>query len=276
MPEAEAPVTPLQEEPQTDPAVKADEPQPAPEAAPEKPPEKVEAGAEKKVEPPAWASITEVEGLREHVQPLLEESERRGYEKRSGEFDQYAQPYLQQHSQQGNNINAGVGRMLKGLEGLSKAAKSGETVDGDALSEWFDAHEDTLKAVTGQMQLPWEFNGAKRLLVSLADAVGDQSLATPFMGRLDMMASSVPDPNLFTDFVKKVSSKAVADATKPLEEKVTSLTAANEELKRRVTKGPDITPKGGGSTEDDQKLLLDPNTPIEKIKEIRARQKLAG
>lgn len=278
MPEnpTEAPVKPLEEGAQTDPAVVEPTGAPAPEVAPEKPPEEAEAGV--KVEPSAWKDVTEVEGLREHVQPLLEESEQKGYDRRSGEYDQYAQPYLQQHSQRLNDINAGVGRMLKDLGVITKVAKNGE-VDVDALTEWSDSHEETLRALVGEYRTPWEYHGGKRVMVSIAEAAGDKNLADDFVrqnGRVDMLASQVPDPNLFSDFVKKVTTKAVADVKTPLETEITSLKAANEELKRRVTKGPDITPKGGGGTEDDNALLLDPNTPTEKLKEIRARQQLAG
>ncbi len=276
----EAPVvTPLEEGTQTDPAaVQPTEATPAPETAPEKPPEEAKPGAPEKVEPPAWAGVTEFEGLREHVQPLLEESEQKGYQRRSGEYDQFAQPYLQQHSQRLNDINAGVGRMLKDLGVITKVAKNGE-VDVDALTEWSDNHEETLRALVGEYRTPWEYHGGKRVMVSIAEAAGAKGLADDFVrqnGRVDMLASQVPDPNLFADFVKKVTTKAVADAKTPLDAEIISLKAANEELKRRTTPGPDITQKGGGATEDDNALLLDPNTPIEKVREIRARQNLAG
>ena len=65
---------------------------------------------------------------------------------------------------------------------------------------------------------------------------------------------------------------------KPLQEKVTSLETQLEEAKRRIREGggaPDLTPKGGGGGSD-EKLLLDPNTPIATITEIRTRQKAAG
>ena len=124
-----APVQPLEAEPQTDPALTGPvEAQPSPEAAPAEPKE-AEAGAE---EPKPWVDVKEVEGLREHVTPLLEDAEKTGYDKRTGEFDQYAQPYLQQHSQRLNDINSGIGRMAKGLESLVKVSKSdGGTVDGE-------------------------------------------------------------------------------------------------------------------------------------------------
>lgn len=61
---------------------------------------------------------------------------------------------------------------------------------------------------------------------------------------------------------------------KPLQEKVTSLEAQLEALKRRMgeNQGPDLAPKGGGGG-GDKELLANPNTPIETIMEIRARQK---
>ena len=49
-----------------------------------------------------------------------------------------------------------------------------------------------------------------------------------------------------------------------------------EDLKAKARPdGPDTTPKSAVSG-DDNKRLLDPATPIEEIREIRARQKAAG
>lgn len=274
MQELTAPVKPLGDELQTGSAVEAtpEEAQPAPAIAPEEVTAEAETGAEE--EAPAWTSVKDREGLREHVQPFLEEAERKGYEHRSEEFDKYAQPYLQQQSQRINDLNAGLGRLLKGLDGLNKAVKEG-VLDTDTFTEWTEAHDHTFKAMAGLMQKPWEFNGAKRLMVTLADAAGDQTLAQPFMRRLDVLASGVPDPNLFHDLIKKLSSKASADAKKPLEDKIARLEAQIEQRKveGRREEGPNLTPGVGAGGRSDAELLADPNTPIEKLKEIRARQK---
>lgn len=60
---------------------------------------------------------------------------------------------------------------------------------------------------------------------------------------------------------------------KPLEDEITSLKAANEELKRRATTGPDLTKPAGGAKGDDNERLLDPETPVAELREIRERQK---
>ncbi|KKN75291.1 hypothetical protein LCGC14_0382900 [marine sediment metagenome] len=268
-----APVQPLEAEPQTGPApVGAEKPQPSPEAAPAEPKTEAETGAEEEAKP--WVGVKEVEGLREHVGPLLEDAEKTGYDKRTGEFDQYAQPYLQQHSQRLNDINSGLGRMAKGLEALVKVSKSDSgTVDGDVLTEWYDSHKETFEALLGASDTSQQFHGGKRLLVSIADAAGDQSVAQPFMNRLDMLQNGVPDPNLFHDFLKKVSAKSTEAIKGPLQEEITSLKAQVEDLKaKKRPEGPDTTQKGSVAA-DDSKRLLDPTTPIEEIREIRARQK---
>ncbi len=241
-----APVQPLEAEPQADPAQAGAEPQPSPEAAPAEPKPEAEAGAE---QPTAWADVKEVEGLREHVTPLLEDAEKTGYDKRTGEFDQYAQPYLQQHSQRLNDINSGVGRMAKGLEAIVKVAKSGGTVDEDVLTEWYGSNKDTFEALLGANTTSNQWDGGKRLLVSIADAAGDQSVAEPFMGRMDRLQNGIPDPNLFSDFLKKVSAKSTEAIKKPLQDKITSMEAQIEALKGKVRpEGPDTTPKGGGGS----------------------------
>ncbi len=271
-----APVQPLEAEPQTDPAQTGPvEAQPSPEAAPAEPEAEAEAGAE---EPKPWADVKEVEGLREHVAPFLEDAERTGYDKRTGEFDQYAQPYLQQHSQRLNDINSGIGRMAKGLENLVKVSKSDSgTVDEGVLTDWYDSNKETFESLLGANAARQQWDGGKRLLVSLADAVGDQSVAQPFMNRLDMLQNGVPDPNLFHDFLKKVSAKSDEAIKGPLQEEITSLKAQIETLKsQKRPDGPDTAPKGGADGRSDNERLLDPNTPLEEVREIRTRQKLAG
>ncbi|KKN28640.1 hypothetical protein LCGC14_0852130 [marine sediment metagenome] len=269
-----APVQPLEAEPQTDPALTGPEkPQPSPEAAPVEPVSEAEPGAEEEAKP--WVDVKEVEGLREHVAPLLEDAEKTGYDKRTDEFDQYAQPYLQQHSQRLNDINSGVGRMAKGIETLVKVSKSDSgTVDEGVLTEWYDSHKETFEALLGASDTTQQFHGGKRLLVSIADAAGDQSLAQSFMNRLDMLQNGVPDPNLFHDFLKKVSAKSDEAIKGPLQKEITSLETQIEALRAKARPdGPDTAPKGGGNTGDDNKRLLDPTTPIDELREIRARQR---
>ncbi len=265
-----APVQPLEVEPQADP-VGAEKPQP--EDTPAEP-EKAEAGAEEKKTP--WVDVPEMEGLREHVGPLLEGAEKTGYDKRTGEFDQYAQPYLQQQSQRLNDINSGVGRMAKGLEAIVKVAKSGGTVDEDVLTEWYGSNKDTFEALLGANTASNQWDGGKRLLVSIADAAGDQSVAEPFMGRMDRLQNGIPDPNLFADFLKKVSAKDTESTKEPLQKEITSLKAQVEALKaQKRPEGPDTTTKTT-VVGDDSKRLLDPTTPVSEIMEIRSRQKAAG
>jgi hypothetical protein len=58
-------------------------------------------------------------------------------------------------------------------------------------------------------------------------------------------------------------------------EKVTSLKAQIEDLKAKVRpEGPDTTQKRGTDGRSDEELKLDPDTPIETLREIRAREKL--
>ena len=243
-----APVKPLEAEPQTDPALAgAEKPQPSPEAAPAEPEAKAEAGAEKSK---PWADVKEAEGLREHVGPLLEDAEKTGYDKRTGEFDQYAQPYLQQHSQRLNDINSGVGRMAKGLETLVKVSKSDSgTVDEGVLTDWYDSHKETFEALLDVKVLSNQWDGGRRLLVSIADAAGDQAVAQPFMGRVERLENGIPDPNLFHDFLKKVSEKGNDPTIKALRAEITAKDAQIEDLKAKARpEGPDTTPKGGGGS----------------------------
>ena len=244
----DVPVKPLEAEPQTDPALTgAEKPQPSTEDAPAEPKPEAEAGAEEE-EKTAWRDVKDVEGLRDHVGPLLESAEKTGYDKRTDEFDQYAQPYLQQHSQRLNDINSGVGRMAKGLETLVKVSKSDSgTVDEGALTDWYDSHKETFEALLGVNVTSNQWDGGKRLLVSIADAAGDQSIAQSFMGRMDRLQNGIPDPNLFSDFLKKVSAKDTEAIKEPLQKKITSLEAENQALRAKARpEGPDTTQKVAG------------------------------
>ena len=59
-------------------------------------------------------------------------------------------------------------------------------------------------------------------------------------------------------------------------DEIATLKAQIEYLKAKARPdGPDTTPKSAVSGDDD-KRLLDPTTPIDEIREIRARQKAAG
>jgi hypothetical protein len=168
--------------------------------------------------------------------------------------------------------------MAKGLETLVKVSKSDSgTVDEGVLTDWYESHKETFEALLGASNTSQQFHGGKRLLVSIADAAGDQSVAQSFMNRLDMLQNGVPDPNLFSDFLKKVSAKSGEAIKEPLQKEITSLKAQVEALRAKARPdGPDTTEKKGGGGGDDNKRLLDPTTPYEELKEIRARQKAAG
>ena len=78
------------------------------------------------------------------------------------------------------------------------------------------------------------------------------------------------------DILKKRDEIREGSTKKSSSDEITSLKAQMEDLKAKARpEGPDTTTKGsvGG---DDNKQLLDPATPMETIREIRARQQLAG
>ncbi len=71
--------------------------------------------------------------------------------------------------------------------------------------------------------------------------------------------------------------EAVATATQPKDEEIARLTAQLNQTKGKTrTEGPAKLEGSAGGGGDDNKRLLDPNTPITEIAEIRARQKAAG
>ncbi len=78
------------------------------------------------------------------------------------------------------------------------------------------------------------------------------------------------------DILKKRDEIREGKATKSSSDEVTSLKAQIEDLKAKARPdGPDTTPKGGADGRSDEEIKLDPNTPIEKLREIRVREGLA-
>ena len=64
-------------------------------------------------------------------------------------------------------------------------------------------------------------------------------------------------------------------ATASSSDEVTALKAQIEDLKAKVRpEGPDTATKRGADGRSDEELKLDPNTPIETLREIRARERL--
>ena len=81
----------------------------------------------------------------------------------------------------------------------------------------------------------------------------------------------------WADILNKYHELRSGGAKESWKTEKTSLEAQIEDLKAKARPdGPDTTPKGGGDGRSDNERLLDDNTPIEEVKEIRARQRLAG
>ena len=76
------------------------------------------------------------------------------------------------------------------------------------------------------------------------------------------------------DYIDRYVELRGVTTKKPLQEKVTSLEAQLEDLKRRMgeDKGPDLAPKGGAGGSD-KELKVNPSTPVSTLMEIRAREK---
>jgi hypothetical protein len=113
-------------------------------------------------------------------------------------------------------------------------------------------------------------------MTSLASEAGMD--VQPFIKRLDAFAQGYPDNSLFSDFAKKLSSK-VGDEREAkgyergLKENRDAATE-RERVENRKGQGANLSPGTGAGGRTDNELLLDPTTPIETLKEIRAREKL--
>lgn len=256
--EVETQADPLSQSVPTQPVIEVapDEAQPLPTAAEEVPAETEVATQE---EAPPWAGVRDKEELREHVGDFLEDAERKGYEKRTEEFDSYAAPHLQELTRRLDVTNTNAGRMLKDLRDLAKAAKDG-ALDADSLGEWSESHKRTFDAMAAEWETPdgiypytWRYYGAQEAIRTIAQAAGEEALGQTFAQRLGRVAQGMPDANLFKDLSKKLTEKADQSGYDRgfKEGKKAAEAASVEKVKAqtRETEGPNRAPgtAGGGT-----------------------------
>jgi hypothetical protein len=145
------------------------------------------------------------------------------------------------------------------LEGADKAIARLEKF----REPYMEAHEKGLKGEGASAQV----NQSLRDMLGLLDVRSQEALYD-----LARKTNGIGEPVL-KKFLELGGKK---DFERGLKEN-RDAAAEREKLEARKGQGANLTPGSpAGGTKDDNTLLLDPDTPMEKVKEIRARQKLAG
>ena len=152
------------------------------------------------------------------------------------------------------------------------------TLDGAEAQRFKDDNKEMFDAISGVHQEGGRWEGINSVIANLAEAAGDKDMLTDLAQRINDVRTNVveTDPTFYTDLVDRV----VTAKTKPLTDEITELKAKAERLeglvieaKRKADGGPAPEQATGGlsKTTSDRDLKLDPNTPVEKLIEMRRR-----
>jgi hypothetical protein len=233
--------------------------------------------------PPAWATLTDPDEVLAHetLAPRIAEREDAALEKGRTEALETMREANQAREERLNAIDGKLGRFVGEFNKLSRLGPEGERplITKEALGDLMEEYRDMFAAITGEGQDLGKWSGAAGLVNELAKAVKSEDFGEKFRTRLTKMQRGLTDPTLFTDMATAIS----VEAKKPLQEEIKELTAKVERLEveaktaeRNGTKPPaEPAGKGGGGTmtrAEEDAILLDPESDLKLVKEIRARR----
>ncbi len=249
---------------------------PVPEAVTPTPPEPAAQaeGVEESVEPTvAWADTPDIDGLFEveEVKTRHAKGVQEAHDQAYSEVQGHMQPAVQANKQTLDQINIATETIRTTL---SRAAEDG-ALDKRAVEDLLRTHRGEFAALNQQYQTIGYWEGVKQYITSL---LGDT--APTFLTRLERMQQNVPDPMLASDMQKSLRAQGHKEGheegyKKGLKEN-RDAAAERGKLEARQGQGANLAPGSPAGGADDNKRLLDPDTPIDELIEIRNRQSLAG
>ncbi len=121
-----------------------------------------------------------------------------------------------------------------------------------------DRWEDLNKASGPTYYQAGQYQGAKALLVELENAGASKATLREFHTRIDEISRGTADPTLGTDLLRGLRQ------------------AGEKQAASTPARTPRPRPSTPTSRRSDNERMLDPDTPIEELKQIRARQEAAG
>ncbi len=245
---------------------------PEPAAAPEAV-EGVEEGVEPTVETPAWATVTDVEELFENpeVQAHHARSVQEAHDTAYSELQGHMQPLLQGNKQTLEQIASASESIVTTLN----RAVEDQVLDKRAVEDLMRTHRNEFAALNQTYQVTGYWEGVKQYTQAL---LGND--APMFLTRLDKMQQDIPDPTFAADIQKKVREagrkEGYDEGFRKGSKQGQSAATQQAAIKGAKNTGPNLAPGTPSNRGDDNKRLLDKTTPIDEIREIRARQKAAG
>ena len=266
-PEAEAGSPPAAPEPFTAPAPQDAAPEapsaPDAEASPETPPEH------------NWDEVWEHEELKTRRETVRESAHGEGRLQGLQEATAASDESMQSFDKLTRQVGAVLGR-------LNKAASDG-ALDAAGVSQLLSEHQETFfvlnKALDKEFQGQYGHVGYSELLKEMGEGLENPSLLADFEKRLPLAARRI-DKRLASDLRKWLTSKVETDAYERGRKKgladAKAAQAAAQQVKGAKGTGPNLAPGSPAGGRSDAELLKDPTTSIEKLMEIRARQKAAG
>jgi hypothetical protein len=239
----------------------------APEATPAEEPKPEAEPTETKPEPekPTWADKTDPYDVLEleEFKPHLERRDRRIEEG-------VRTTYQAQLEEATGNWKA------------TEAHKQLAGIYGNILQKLEDGDADTVGKLVGRLEEAIEpySESYKKGLKTEGSSEAAQELYGAVRGSLDPRSQDELQDYVIAnrgtgwgDILKKRDEIREGKVNKSSSDEITSLKATIEDLKARGRPdGPDTTPKGGADGRSDEELQMDPNTPIETLIEIQARQ----
>ena len=237
---------------------------------------------------PAWASLkTEDEVLgheafKPHLEKVREEARIEGRAE-----NRRVQSQLERQNVLYTKVDKDLVTVAESIQEML-GAKDEETgrplLSEQAVANLVKRHSEAFDALGGVERARGMYGGYDTFVARLASVVKSQQLSDDYLGRINDLKQGVheQDATFFDDLLADLTREAV----KPLKDRIAELEAAvsnkDTELraaKRGTEKPPADMPAGGGgsrSREAEDKMLLDPETPIGTIKEIMARRASAG
>lgn len=240
------------------------------EAAPA--PETTEDGGGTEVEPTPEALLT---NLAEHVQEREKVRHAEGRKEGASEAQARMQPFLQRREAAMKTVNQGIQDFASDFSEW----RDDPTTDVKALDRLITKHKGTFD-VLGQVHLEqggWQ--GWNGFLNNLGIQSKNPALAQEFLPRIQNMASGDSDDGFWPDLVERLTDEARKEGKeegRKLGNKETETRLAAE-ARANGRKGeappPMVAGSAGGGGKTDREKLLDSDTPVSELMEIRARQR---
>ncbi len=272
--ETAAPQTPPQEElPSPVAPVEPETPQPVVE---EQAPPGEQVVADKT--PPTWGQTPSEALEHEDFQPLLEERDKTNYDTAYTDIQSRLQPVVTRNRETLDQILESSKTVLTTL----KRASEDGNLDQRTVEDLLTTHRPTFEALNGAHRAV----GVRQALDGLAQAVGITLSPSVELAYNEWSAGKTPTSDFIQEFAADVKATTKSEL-RAVEEKAEDKGyqrglkeghAANVQQQRanQPPGGPNLAPGAGTGGRSDKELLLDPTTPIETIREIRTRQRLAG